>query len=83
LWGVVGNEDEGQVGFDIDALVETEEIEDELDVSDSASPTETEGDDEGEDTVVFKRLDEPVEEEKDVLQEEPPDDDFVYEDLAD
>lgn len=79
LWGIVGNEDEQQVAFDLDALVEAEDIEDEVDVGDgdNTSPTAAEAVEEVEGIVDIEKLDESAE-----VTEDEPDDDYVYEDLA-
>lgn len=82
LWGMVGNEDEGQVRIDLDAPVDVEEIEDEVDVGDSTSPTITEAEDEFQGAIAIEKLEEPVEEKENIIKDESPDFDYVYEDLA-
>lgn len=76
LWGIVGSEDEEQVGFDFDAIVELEDIADNLDEGASLSPAAEVVDGVG-DTDESERPVEPIEEE-----EANPDEDYVYEDLA-
>lgn len=76
LWGMVGNEDEGQIDLDFNELVDSEDVEDDVDVGGSLPPA-AEAIDEFDNIVEIERVKELIEKE-----EESPNDDYVYEDLA-